>query len=545
MPNSTHVQEKRVPLTPLNGNQQTAPASVKLTKAEPVVAVDAAENDLSPHNFFGNIASAFSEVAAGFAAAMQSAIDGPAIDSPVGTTRRRGVSLDLAAAMQSAIDGPAIDGPAIDPAVVMKRPGVSLDELVYCTEEEHAAATRMQAQIRGNLVRAALEGGRAADGVGARPPTPPPPAPDMPAVRSDAPGAGEPQTRAKTTVATAPAADTQPSAGSNVTKKVSIHAEQAEKKRTGKAFEKKKADDAKKKAAAPLSLAMPIREQERKIPVQASGHNKGISSLEAGRRSLTKMHNFNVNVDSPVNIETPHRPSMVKTPLPRKTPAKIDKDFFPLTPAMAPKSHKMGRTQKVPVALPPGTRLNVWWSGEDEPFECEVKEWQLVSAGASAHRDMSRYTPMVRRNVQRYVHHCQYEGGVISHDLTQIVFEIIPGTFPFDSKFVWAKIDDGRPWWPGKLITWSEVPEKARKTLRAKYESIGSNGSAICLFPSLKPTFAYLEMKEIITYEQGEELKYSSQKGMGTGIVFKEACREAKQHSVSTWDTCFTPMRRA
>jgi len=151
------------------------------------------------------------------------------------------------------------------------------------------------------------------------------------------------------------------------------------------------------------------------INVDAPGHKKGITSEQAMRRALGELHGW----DDPNGLSArgSKRAGIAKSGAtkPRQSPTKIDKHNFPLSPDMVPGSHKMGRTQKIPVALPAGTRLNVWWSGEDEPFECEVIEWRLVSA------EDDNAPPS-------YVHRCQYEGGVISHDLTQIVFEIVPGT---------------------------------------------------------------------------------------------------------------------
>ena len=61
-------------------------------------------------------------------------------------------------------------------------------------------------------------------------------------------------------------------------------------------------------------------------------------------------------------------------------------------------------------ALPSGTRLRVLWAGNDEYFECTIKDWH-VAVGV----DGKLF----------YTHRCEYEGGTFDHDLSQQTFEVI------------------------------------------------------------------------------------------------------------------------
>jgi hypothetical protein len=66
-------------------------------------------------------------------------------------------------------------------------------------------------------------------------------------------------------------------------------------------------------------------------------------------------------------------------------------------------------TPKVP-RLEAGTRLHVWWPGEDDPYECTVLECVLsacIDTGAQVH----------------YLHRCQYANGVVEHDLSTLRYE--------------------------------------------------------------------------------------------------------------------------
>ena len=66
-------------------------------------------------------------------------------------------------------------------------------------------------------------------------------------------------------------------------------------------------------------------------------------------------------------------------------------------------------TPKVP-RLDAGTRLHVWWPGEDDPYECTVLECVLnacIDTGAQV----------------IYLHRCQYANGVVEHDLSTLRYE--------------------------------------------------------------------------------------------------------------------------
>ena len=146
----------------------------------------------------------------------------------------------------------------------------------------------------------------------------------------------------------------------------------------------------------------------------AIGHRTAISSEHAARKALESMHGWNNNPVSSKTKTKTSKPNMnAKSPL-RKSPSKIDKDHYPMSPNM-PGARKVKRDAPLPIALPAGTRLNVWWAGEDEPFECEVSEWRLIS------NENADQPPT-------YLHRCEYEGGAIDHSLDQIVFEVVPGT---------------------------------------------------------------------------------------------------------------------
>ena len=145
------------------------------------------------------------------------------------------------------------------------------------------------------------------------------------------------------------------------------------------------------------------------VDLNAPGHQKGVTSEQATRRALGAIHGWD-NKKAPKT----QRPKLSLKAAVRKTPTKIDKQNYPLSPDMAEAMH-LKAPQNIPVALPAGTKLNVWWSGEEEPYECEVKEWRLIS-------DEDGSLPPT------YVHRCEYEGGIFEHDLRQIIFEVVPGT---------------------------------------------------------------------------------------------------------------------
>ena len=75
-------------------------------------------------------------------------------------------------------------------------------------------------------------------------------------------------------------------------------------------------------------------------------------------------------------------------------------------PATAPKSLAAPDWE----ALPAGTRLMVWWAGNEEYFECTIKDWH-VAVGENG----SLF----------YTHRCEYESGTFDHDLSKASFEVI------------------------------------------------------------------------------------------------------------------------
>ena len=147
----------------------------------------------------------------------------------------------------------------------------------------------------------------------------------------------------------------------------------------------------------------------------AAGHKHAPTSEQAARKALSSLHGWDRNAPGPAaKGKIKGKPASTPAKKLRKSPTKIDKDHYPLSPAMMG-DRKVAACKQMPVALSAGTRLNVWWSGEEEPFECTVAEWRLISAEQSDQAAV-------------YIHRCEYEGGSIDHDLTQIVFEIVPGT---------------------------------------------------------------------------------------------------------------------
>ena len=138
---------------------------------------------------------------------------------------------------------------------------------------------------------------------------------------------------------------------------------------------------------------------------EGHSHKHGTTSEAAMRKALGQLHGWQ---DPNVQKEAPKAKLGLKLKTPsRRTPMKIDSEHYPLSPDMIPASKaRRAQQQNLPAALPSGTRLNVWWSDEEEPFECEVMEWRLVSE-AGAERPV-------------YMHRCQYEGGVIDHDLAEV-----------------------------------------------------------------------------------------------------------------------------
>ena len=61
-------------------------------------------------------------------------------------------------------------------------------------------------------------------------------------------------------------------------------------------------------------------------------------------------------------------------------------------------------------ALPAGTRLNVWWEGHAEYFECIIRDWHVaVGEGGRLF----------------YTHRCEYEYGTYDHDLSTQSFEVL------------------------------------------------------------------------------------------------------------------------
>jgi len=52
----------------------------------------------------------------------------------------------------------------------------------------------------------------------------------------------------------------------------------------------------------------------------------------------------------------------------------------------------------------------VWWAGNEEYFECTIKDWH-VAVGAEG----SLF----------YTHRCEYDGGTFDHDLSRATFEVI------------------------------------------------------------------------------------------------------------------------
>lgn len=61
-------------------------------------------------------------------------------------------------------------------------------------------------------------------------------------------------------------------------------------------------------------------------------------------------------------------------------------------------------------ALPAGTKISVWWEGNQESFECTIRDWH-VAVG----KDGKLF----------YTHRCEYDGGTFDHDLSKCDFEVV------------------------------------------------------------------------------------------------------------------------
>ena len=61
--------------------------------------------------------------------------------------------------------------------------------------------------------------------------------------------------------------------------------------------------------------------------------------------------------------------------------------------------------------LPSGTVLRVWWAGNEDYFECTILDWSV---------DIDAETGKVR-----YMHRCDYDGGVFVHDLSDVQYEVV------------------------------------------------------------------------------------------------------------------------
>jgi hypothetical protein len=61
-------------------------------------------------------------------------------------------------------------------------------------------------------------------------------------------------------------------------------------------------------------------------------------------------------------------------------------------------------------ALPAGTRLAVWWAGNEEYFECTIKDWH-VNVGPDG--------------ALFYTHRCEYDYGCFDHDLSRATFNVL------------------------------------------------------------------------------------------------------------------------
>lgn len=78
--------------------------------------------------------------------------------------------------------------------------------------------------------------------------------------------------------------------------------------------------------------------------------------------------------------------------------------------SMNPELHP-GPEEAALTALPAGTQLRVWWNSADEYYTCRVVEWRFVHGIGSGGYTM--------------IHRCDYDGGVLEHDLTKESFEIV------------------------------------------------------------------------------------------------------------------------
>ena len=76
-----------------------------------------------------------------------------------------------------------------------------------------------------------------------------------------------------------------------------------------------------------------------------------------------------------------------------------------------------GPSKPARYAYPAGTQLKIYWQGCGEAYTCTVSEWRMVRSAANG--------------ALRCIHRCDYEGGIIEHDLTQEEFEVL--TTPADS----------------------------------------------------------------------------------------------------------------
>jgi hypothetical protein len=81
----------------------------------------------------------------------------------------------------------------------------------------------------------------------------------------------------------------------------------------------------------------------------------------------------------------------------------------PSTPVAAPTPQKECAAPDWE-ALPAGTKLRVWWEGNQAAFECTIRGWH-VAIGENGNLF--------------YTHRCEYEGGTFDHDLAKVDFEVV------------------------------------------------------------------------------------------------------------------------
>lgn len=93
----------------------------------------------------------------------------------------------------------------------------------------------------------------------------------------------------------------------------------------------------------------------------------------------------------------------------REQPSKVPRLDLGVARASGPPTSDLHKSKPGWECLPAGTALRVWWDGCDEAYHCRILDWRVS---------------LSEERALLYTHRCQYEGGVIEHDLSKTEFEV-------------------------------------------------------------------------------------------------------------------------